>query len=188
MKSRPPELVQCVECSPGHRCAAHKTLRYANGKARTDELKPEPPPPPKPRPKILCPGCGLDPCHGRCPRHVLYGQAIPYIPVEDRISSPLYGRRVPSLPPEHFEPPDPTPRRSSAPPLGDKSGRVFLDAEPMAARVRAWEALERTATRWLALREHAERDGRGTSPAAIGRAEQEMVRAIEATRRLRGGA
>lgn len=122
----------------------------------------------KPPARALCPGCGYEPCRGNCPRHVLYDEPVPFAPTQivPIVESPYNGRPISSTPP--FQ-----------------SAKWNEPTEPIADRIRAWRDLEKKATAWLEMREHAERDGRGTSPSAIRRAEAEMIRAIETARRIR---
>lgn len=145
--ARPPEVIACPDCTVGQRCASHK-----NGLTTG-----------VPQVRRVCPACGQNPCHHRCPQ---------------------YGKRLLSTPPPRFAA-SPIPSSKTT---GRKVLRAVDGAEPeahFAAKVIAWRALEAAVDAWLQHKEHADKDGRGTSPTSIARAESEIVRAQDTLRELR---
>lgn len=50
--SRPPEVALCPSCTPGERCEAHRV-------------------------RVVCPGCGYEPCRPSCPRRSPSSQPHP---------------------------------------------------------------------------------------------------------------
>lgn len=167
MPSRPPKVVACPDCTPGKRCDAHSSglVKWAGA-------------------RVVCPGCGFATCHPQCPRRIPTDKPIPLIPTDERALSPYYGRRIPSAPPKPFTP-EPLPSSAPPPPRGGESGHVYYDVGAVPERMRAWRVLEAAADALLQLREHAEHEGRGTSPTALQRAEEVLLEAARTLRALR---
>lgn len=136
----------------------------ANGK--TEKAEPAATPPATRRVvtpiDVPCPACGHDLCPPSCPT------------------------RIRSSAPPRFEP-----ERSVIkilPALLPAESQRPLDRIDMGIAIyRAYQLLEVASARWLELREHAMRDGRGTSPTAIRLAEEELHRAAARVRDIRRG-
>ncbi len=155
--TRPPEVVACQDCTPGKRCDSHRAPLAVGWQGQ----------------RLFCSACGAE------------------LPLPDRPargclpSCPRYSKRTVSAPPEPFTPTPIAAPPKHAPKSKGESEHSWHNAQPMLDRVRGWEALEAAADAWLQHKEHAQGEGRRSSPRSIAIAEGDLVMAVEALRALR---